>query len=99
MNSTHSVNGVLTPYRIPLLNNTAGGADLDVYHPDNSSFHYIGQSETSATISMVATTDTYWTQLVTLAMDVEEPDLQTVMTINDVNGGTIEPGDTLFYIL
>ncbi|HRS53355.1 MAG TPA: hypothetical protein P5250_01450, partial [Bacteroidales bacterium] len=63
LNSTHSVNGALTPYRIPSLNNTAGGADADIFSPNNTTFSYIGDSATSGILRMATTMDSYWIQV------------------------------------
>ena len=102
-NSTVSYNGVLTPFRLPNLNNTAG-LDADIFVPDNSSKTFIGNSATSANLKLTTGGETYLTQVITTAIDVYEPDLRITKTVKDRLGnnmylGTINPGDTLTYTL
>ncbi|MEJ0101279.1 MAG: hypothetical protein WDO19_01435 [Bacteroidota bacterium] len=62
--------------------------------------NYIGNSSTSATLRLTTANpggETYLTQVVTMAIDVYEPDLRTTVTVEDINGGSVEPGDILEY--
>ena len=95
-NSTISYNGVLTPYRRPDLNNTLG-QDANIFIPDNSAKNYIGNSATSATIRVTTGGETILTHVITSAIDIYEPDLRAAVSVQDLNGGQVEPGDELEY--
>ncbi|MBC7650188.1 MAG: DUF11 domain-containing protein, partial [Deinococcales bacterium] len=102
-NSTISNNGVLTPFRIPNLNNTSG-LDADIFVPNNTSKNYLGNSRTSANLRLTTGGETYLTQVITTAIDVYEPDLNITKTVKDRFGnnkylGTVNPGDTLEYTI
>lgn len=96
MNSTVSYNGVLTPFRIPNMNNTAG-LDADIFVPNNAAKNYVGNSVTSATFQMTTSSETYLPQMITTAIDVYEPDLRASIKARDVNGGLVVPGDIIEY--
>ena len=97
-NGTVANKGVLTPYRIPNLNNTAS-FDADIFAPDNSLKNYIGNADTTCIVRLTSKTsgggDTYFLQCITTAIDVNEPELRTSLSITDLNGGVVKPGDTL----
>ncbi len=96
MNSTITNNGVSTPYRNPLYGNTLG-YDADIFVPNNSTKNYIANNATTATIRERTGGETYITQVVTSAIDVFEPDLRGGLRVVDLNGGTVQAGDTLEY--
>ncbi|RYY61804.1 MAG: T9SS type A sorting domain-containing protein [Chitinophagaceae bacterium] len=97
-NSTLSYNGVqkTAPFVNPAYPNTLG-YDADIFTPNNSTKNYIGNSSTSANIVLSTGGETYLTQVVTLAIDVYEPDLRSSVRVSDINGGLVEPGDILEY--
>lgn len=97
-NSTISYAGSLTPLRNPSYNNTLGH-DANIYAPDNSTFNYIGNSTTSATIRVSTTSETVLTSVITSAIDIYEPDLRASVSYLDINGGTVVPGDILEYTI
>jgi uncharacterized repeat protein (TIGR01451 family) len=103
MNSTVSNKGVLTPFRIPNLNNTAG-LDADIFAPDNTAKNYLTNNQTSATLRLTTGGETYLTQTLTTAIDVYEPDIRVQKQVFDKNGNnvymaTVNPGDTLTYFI
>jgi uncharacterized repeat protein (TIGR01451 family) len=97
-NSTLSYNGInkTTPFVNPAFNNTLG-YDADIFIPNNAAKNYIGNSATAATLQLTTGGETYLTQVLTLAIDVYEPDVRAFVRVKDVNGGIVEPGDTLEY--
>lgn len=97
-NSTLSYNGVAkaSPFINPVYTNTLG-YDADIFIPTNTSKNYIGNSATSATIRLTTGGETFLTQVVTMAIDVYEPDLRATVSVVDLNGGTVQPGDILEY--
>jgi len=95
-NSTISYNGVLTPYRLPNNNNTLGH-DAAIFSPDNTAKNYIGNSATSALIRITTGSEAILLNVVTSAIDIYEPDLRAAVSVQDLNGGLVEPGDELEY--
>ena len=93
-NSTISYGAVVTPYRIPSLNNTLG-YDAAIFLPDNSSFNYIGNNANSATIRVQTSSENILCRVLTSAIDIYEPDLRASVYIDDLNGGLVAPGDVL----
>ena len=96
MNSTITNNGVVTPYRNPNFGNTLG-FDADIFVPNNVAKNYITNNATTATIREKTGGETVLTQVVTSAIDVFEPDNRGGLTVVDLNGGTVQPGDILEY--
>ncbi len=102
-NSTVSNNGVATPYRKPFLGNTMG-LDADIFHPNNSTKNYLGNSNTNATLKLTTGGETYLVQEISTAIDVYEPDLRVDKKVRDRFGvdkylGSVAPGDTLEYTI
>lgn len=97
-NSTLSFNGVAkaVPFINPGYTNTLG-YDADIFIPNNAAKNYIGNSATSATLRLTTGGETYLTQVVTIAIDVYEPDMRAAVRVEDLNGGPVVPGDTLQY--
>jgi len=95
-NSTISNNGVLTPFRMPSYNNTLG-YDADIFRPNNAAKNYIGNSDVDATVRFSTGGETILLHVVTTAIDVYEPDVRLGNSVTDVNGGLVQPGDTLQY--
>lgn len=101
MNGTVSNKGVLNPYRLPNLNNTAA-LDADIYAPDNSAKAFLNNSQTSATFRLTTGGDVYLTQMLSTAIDVFEPDVRVDKKVFTNSGAsaymaTVNPGDTLTY--
>ena len=97
-NSTISNNGMLTPFRIPSYNNTLG-QDANIFLPDNTSFAYLPNNAISAAIRISTGGESILAQVVTSVIDVYEPDLRATVYIDDLNGGILNPGDTLEYMI
>ena len=97
-NSTISYDATLTPFRIPNYNNTLG-YDAAIFLPDNTTFNYIGNNTSSATIRVQTSFENILCRALTSAIDIYEPDLRASVYIDDLNGGIVEPGDILEYTL
>ena len=97
-NSTISYGGVLTPFRIPSFNNTLG-QDANIFLPDNTSFSYLPNNATSGIIRISTGGESILSHVVTSVIDVYEPDLRATVYIEDLNGGIVNPGDTLEYTI
>ena len=89
---------MLTPFRTPSFSNTLG-YDANIFIPNNATQQYIGNNATSALITQTSNGDQYFSQVVTFAIDVYEPDLRASVKINDLNGGNVVPGDILEYTI
>ncbi len=98
MNGTVSNKGLLTPFRLPNMNNT-GGLDADIFAPVNTTKNYIGNSATSCVLRMTTSSETYLPQVISTAIDVYEPDVRASVAITDLNGGVLNPGDIVEYKL
>jgi gliding motility-associated-like protein len=99
-NSTLSYNGVqkTTPFINPSYTNSLG-LDADIFIPNNATKNFIGNSATSATLRLTTGGETYLTQVVSMAIDVYEPDLRAACRVLDLNGGSVLPGDILEYTI
>lgn len=97
-NSTISNKGVLTPYRKPSYNNNFC-IDADIFSPDNTTKKYIGWGENSLSLKLTTGNEGYLTQVVSMAIDANIPDDRLGMKVKDLNGGVVQPGDTLEYTL
>ena len=95
-NSTISRDGILTAFRNPSYNNNLGH-DANIYSPNNSTFNYIGNAASTATIRVSTNSETVLTSVITSAIDIYEPDLRASVTYTDLNAGSVEPGDILEY--
>ena len=97
-NSTLSYNGIqkTSPAINPAYTNTLG-YDADIFVPDNSAKDYINNNDSTAVLRLTTGGETFLTQVVTMAVDVFEPALNSTVTVNDINGGSVLPGDILEY--
>ncbi|MFM6934124.1 MAG: hypothetical protein ACKOXP_01680, partial [Flavobacteriales bacterium] len=86
----------LTPFRNPSNNNNLG-YDASIYLPNNATQNYLGNNATSANIRVTTSSETIITRVLTSAIDIYEPDLRASVTVNDLNGGAVVPGDVLEY--
>lgn len=82
--------------QVPLIYNNIS-IDADIFELDNGAFDYIGNSATSANIKITTNDENVQVQAITLAVDVFEPDIRAELSVEDINGGLLEPGDTLEY--
>ncbi len=91
-NSTITNRGVNVTTRNPAYANQLG-IDVDLLSADA----VLGNSETSATIALSTSGDTYLPSFVTFATDLYDPKLLGTKTVTDVDGGDVVPGDVLEY--
>lgn len=91
-NSTISDSGSLVTDRTPNNSNTLG---VDVDRFDASGL--LANNATSATLTLTTTNETFYPGVVTFATDLYAPNLTATMTSQDVDGGSLLPGDTLKY--
>ncbi len=97
-NSTSTLNGVLSPFRLPSYNNNLG-FDSGIFNPNNGTLNYLSNAASSATIRVVTSQDAIIPRAISSAIDIYEPDLRSSVRINDLNGGLAQPGDILEYTI
>ncbi|PBQ30305.1 hypothetical protein CNR22_00525 [Sphingobacteriaceae bacterium] len=97
-NSTATNNGISSSFRNPSVLNTTG-YDADIFVPLNTPVltPYLNNSATTATVQLTTATDNYLAQVLTSAIDSQEPDLRVTLSASDVNGGSLAPGDIVRY--
>lgn len=95
-NSTISNNGVLTPFRIPNLNNTLGH-DASIFRPNNSTFQYLANNTNSLTVRVTTGGEGYSIYAMSTVIDAFEPKGFISLSYTDANGGTVDPGDIIEY--
>lgn len=91
-NSTITNRGVPVTTRNPAYNNQLG-IDVDLFNADA----ILGNSATSATITLSTAGDAYLPSVVTFATDLYDPKLLGTKTVTDLDGGDVLPGDVLEY--
>ena len=97
-NSTISNFGVQTTTRNPAYSNTLG-YDQSIFRPNNVAKNYLTNGATSAQIKVTTGGEQIYLRVLTSAIDTYEPDLAMQKTVSDVNGGVVNPGDTLQYVI
>jgi uncharacterized repeat protein (TIGR01451 family) len=70
---------------------------FDIDEIDGTGF--IGNDETSATLTYITQGDFYYPTVLTFAVDVYEPRLAVTKDVEDVNGARLAPGDVMTYTI
>lgn len=91
-NSSISRHGVAVPGRSPSYGNQLG-FDADLFKADG----ILPNGATSANLTLTTGGETFYPGVVTFATDLYDPKLLGVKSVEDVNGGLVEPGDVLRY--
>jgi len=97
-NSSITSNGVEQLNRNPAYSNTLG-YDQCIFKPDNTAKNYLANGATSAQIKVTTGGEQIYLRVLTSAIDTYEPDLAMQKTVADINGGGVNPGDTLLYTI
>jgi uncharacterized repeat protein (TIGR01451 family) len=84
--------------RNPVFPNTLG-VDGNIFVPNNSTYNYLLNSASSATLRMTSSGDVYAPFMISTAIDVFEPSIEITKDAVDLNGGLVELGDTLKFSL
>jgi len=71
------------------------GYEADVANAEG----YLRNGDTSATLKLETTGDTYLPGVVWVATELFAPDIQSTKSVTDLNGGLVEPGDVLEYVI
>jgi uncharacterized repeat protein (TIGR01451 family) len=91
-NSTISNRGLLVTSKNPDYVNQFG-FDADLVTADG----IIQNGDTAAQIRVTSTQDQYYPGVITSAIDIYQPGISVTKTVEDLNGGVVDPGDTLRY--
>src|SRR5690606_1179911 len=86
------------------------GYDADLFNLDNFGNGVIPNGETGAQFTLTTDQDSYGAFLMTFAIDVIEPNIQLVKTVEaedpnnpgsfiDITGGQVDLGDEIFYVI
>lgn len=85
--------------RSPSSPNTLG-MDLDIFVPNNSTYNFLPNSASSATLRMTSSGDVYAPFMISTAIDVFEPDILVTKSFVNINGtNPANLGDTIEYTL
>ncbi len=91
-NSSTATNGTSNTSRNPSFNNQLG-YDADFINADG----VLPNGATSANIKVTTSGDQYLPGVITFATELYAPRINQTKTVVDLNGGNVEPGDTLEY--
>ncbi|MGB4936126.1 MAG: T9SS type A sorting domain-containing protein [Ferruginibacter sp.] len=101
--SNNSFNSTITNNTAEIIRNPAFpntlGINEDIFVPDNSTYTYLANGASNATLRMTSTGDVYAPYIISTAIDVFEPLIEITKEVADLNGGLVELGDTLKYSL
>jgi gliding motility-associated-like protein/fimbrial isopeptide formation D2 family protein len=95
-NSSITNNAVQVLNRNPAYSNTLG-YDQCIFKPNNATKNYLPNGATSAQIKVTTGGEQIFLRVLTSAIDTYEPDLAMKKTVADIDGGQVNPGDTLLY--
>lgn len=93
-NSTIALQGSHFTAKSPDYRNQMG-FDADIVNGDG----ILGNSQTSADVTLSTTTDRWIVQVVGFATEVFAPEVGVTKTAEDLDGGVVEPGDTVRYTI
>ena len=93
-NSTNTVLGNNVTTRQPSFANLLG-FDIDVFDATG----ILPNGATSTTLTFTTTSEQYYPGVLTLANDIFQPVAEATLAVTDLNGGTVEPGDLLEYVI
>ncbi|KAB1153138.1 hypothetical protein F7018_17480, partial [Tenacibaculum aiptasiae] len=100
-NGSISENDAFLTDRTPNSENTLG-FDIDLYQLNNNGNGIIANDQTSASLRFTTSGDVYWAFLNALSVEIIEPKIQLIKTIedaagNDISGAPVGLGNELFY--
>jgi len=97
-NSKISYKGTVTTTRNPAFNNTLG-YDASIFDLPNGSNAQLGNSKTSATVRFASPSENYFVQVVSTSISQYNPAFSFTKAVTDLNGGSVQPGDSLRYVI
>ncbi|EDO25817.1 predicted protein, partial [Nematostella vectensis] len=100
-NGSITVNDTYLENRTPNSKNTLG-FDADVFNINNVNNKLIKNGQTSADIKFTSKGDVYWVFLNAMSVDIIEPNIELIKTIddgngNDISGNDVDLGDIIWY--
>ncbi len=97
-NSSFTNNAVEDLSRNPAYSNTLG-YDQCTFKPNNAAKNYLSNGATSAQIKVTTGGEQIFLRALTSVIDTYEPELAMKKTVTDLDGGAVNPGDTLLYTI
>ncbi|EAQ42737.1 T9SS type B sorting domain-containing protein [Polaribacter sp. MED152] len=91
-NGSITVNDQFLANRSPSSENTLG-FDADIFNLNNVNNQLIANDQTDADIKLTTSGDGYWVFLNAMSVEIIEPDIELVKTIEDTNGNDISGGE------
>lgn len=91
-NGSITINDQFLANRNPSSENTLG-FDADVFNLNNINNQLIANNQTDADIKLTTSGDGYWVFLNAMSVEIIEPDIELVKTIEDANGNDISGGE------
>ena len=91
-NGSITINDQYLANRNPSSQNTLG-FDADLFDLNNINNQLIANNQTDANIRLTTSGDGYWVFLNAMSVEIIEPDIELIKTIEDVNGNDIAGGD------
>ena len=91
-NGSITINDEYLENRRPASENTLG-FDADLFELNNINNQLIANSQTEAEVSLTTSGDGYWVFLNAMSVEIIEPDVELVKTIEDINGNDIGGDD------
>ncbi|AUC85513.1 hypothetical protein CW731_09515 [Polaribacter sp. ALD11] len=100
-NGSITLNDAFLNGREPSSENTLG-FDADLFSINNVNNRLISNGQTEAAIKFKSTQDVYWAFLNAMSIDIIEPDIELIKTIddgnnNDISGGDVDLGGLIWY--
>ena len=97
-NSTISYKGAVVTSRVPAHQNTLG-YDADIIDVPNAGNTVLGNSQTSASIRFSSPSENYMLQVVSTSISQFTPEFNISKSSDDLNGGSLLPGEELRYTI
>ena len=91
-NGSITINDQYLPNRNPSSQNTLG-FDADLFNLNNINNNLLANNQTDADIRLITSGDGYWVFLNAMSVEIIEPDIELIKTIEDVNGNDIAGAD------
>ncbi|QTE21492.1 T9SS type B sorting domain-containing protein [Polaribacter cellanae] len=100
-NGSITINDTYLAGRFPASENTLG-FDADLFTINNVNNKLISNGQTKADIKLTSSGDVYWVFLNAMSVDIIEPNIELIKTIddgkgNDIAGNDVDLGDVIWY--
>ena len=97
-NSKISYKGTVVAARNPAFQNTLG-YDASIFDLPNAGNVQLSNNQTGATIRFASPSENYFVHVLTTSISQYTPSFEFYKSSTDLNGGTLQPGDSLRYLI